>query len=73
MEGAKFLRRVDIDDYFGTNTVSITIGGGGGTGTYDVDAFNPLIRIKVPPILPVPSVTSKVKAEAATSPESAIL
>jgi len=37
MEQAKFLRRVNIDDYFGTNQVSITIGEGGGTDTYDVE------------------------------------
>ena len=37
MENAKFLRRVDIDDYYGTNTVSISIPSGGGTDTHDVE------------------------------------
>ena len=36
MENVKFLRRVNIDDYAGTQTVSITIGSDGGTDTDDV-------------------------------------
>lgn len=37
MEQAKFLRRVDIDDYMGTQVVSITLGDAGGTDTDDVE------------------------------------
>ena len=37
MEQAKFLRRVNIDDYMGTQVVSITIGVGGGTDTDDIE------------------------------------
>lgn len=37
MEQAKFIRRVNIDDYMGIQTVSITIGSGGGTDSDDVE------------------------------------
>lgn len=37
MENAKFIRRVDVTDYMGTQSVSITIGAGGGTDTDDVE------------------------------------
>lgn len=37
MEQAKFIRRVNINDYMGTQTVSITIGAGGGSDTDDVE------------------------------------
>ena len=37
MEQAKFLRRVNIDDYYGNQTVNISIGTGGGSDSDTIE------------------------------------
>lgn len=37
MEQAKFIRRVNINNYMGTQTISITLGTDGGTDTDEVE------------------------------------